>query len=305
MKNRITASIYVTIGRLLLLLLLIPGYAAAQTDSTAAKDSSAKEEELISPSLEFVTVQKQDSDVDLKATLKAKINGNFTDLRLLKVSFVQVLDTAENKLGFVITDERGKAVLHVKNSVLVPAKDGSLHFKAVFAGNKQMEAAEEEATIKKAMIALTASKADSTYNLTAKLVAPGTENDPAIKDVTIGIYVQRSFFPLKIGEGTTDENGEVSVEVPGNLPGDDQGNIVLLAKVEENENFGNLESATTQKWGVPVSDKIVNQPRALWSSHPPLWMLITFIVLMAVVWGHYIVIVFQLFRLRKEEPATA
>jgi len=31
-------------------------------------------------------------------------------------------------------------------------------------------------------------------------------------------------------------------------------------------------------------------------------MLVTFIILMGTVWGHYVVIVVQLFRLRKEEP---
>jgi heme/copper-type cytochrome/quinol oxidase subunit 2 len=54
--------------------------------------------------------------------------------------------------------------------------------------------------------------------------------------------------------------------------------------------------------GKPVSDKDQVAPRALWSAHPPLWMMITFIVLMVTVWGHYVVIVYELFRLRKEEP---
>jgi hypothetical protein len=34
-------------------------------------------------------------------------------------------------------------------------------------------------------------------------------------------------------------------------------------------------------------------------------MLITFIVLMVAVWGHYIIIVYELIRLRKEQPAAA
>jgi hypothetical protein len=107
---------------------------------------------------------------------------------------------------------------------------------------------------------------------------------------------------LKIGEGTTDENGEATVEVPANLPGDDNGNITLLAKLDENETFGNLEASAVQQWGLPVSSKVQDQPRALWSENPPIWMLVTFIVLMVVVWGHFVVIVYELFRLRKEEP---
>jgi hypothetical protein len=164
-----------------------------------------------------------------------------------------------------------------------------------------MESADGEVTVKKAQLQITPVKEDSLLTVKVKFVAPGAA-DSAGKDLTIGIFVKRSFNPLKIGEGTTDENGEVTVEIPANLPGDDKGNITLMAKIDENETFGNLEASVTQQWGKPVSDKLQKQPRALWSVHPPLWMLITFIALMVIVWGHFLVIVYELFRLRKEEP---
>ena len=78
-----------------------------------------------------------------------------------------------------------------------------------------------------------------------------------------------------------------------------------MAKLDENEVYGNLEAAVTQPWGTPVSDELKALPRALWGTLPPLWMPITFLILMTAVWGHYIVIIFELFRLRKEEPKTA
>ena len=285
-----------------MLLLCLPVNLFAQTDSAATKETETKEEaSLISPSLDFIVVQKSDNTIDLKATVKAKIKGTFLNLRLLKITFLQVSDTTEKNLGFIITDERGKATLNVKNEALIMAKDGSLNFKASFAGNKQRETADGEVTVKKAQLQITPVKEDSLLTVKVKFVAPGAA-DSAGKDLTIGIFVNRSFNPLKIGEGTTDENGEVTVEIPANLPGDDKGNITLLAKIDENENYGNLEASVTQQWGIPVSDKQVDQPRALWSVHPPIWMLVTFIALMVIVWGHFLVIVYELFRLRKEEP---
>lgn len=301
----ITTASRKMLGILLLLLLLSPIKMLAQADSSAKKETEATEEEsLIAPALDFVTVQKSDKSIDLKAAVKAKIKGVFTKLPLLKISFVQVNDTAEKVLGFIITNDEGKGVLNIKDAALAALKDGSLQLKAVFAGNKKMDPADAEVTIKRAYIEITPVKEDSVLTVKAKLVIPGSETDSSVKDVTIAVFVRRTFNPLKIGEGTTDETGEVSVEVPNNLPGDDKGNITLLAKLDDNEIFGNLEAASVQKWGTPVSDKIENQPRALWSSHPPIWMLITFIVMMVVVWGHYVVIVYQLFRLRKEEPAV-
>ncbi len=285
-----------------MLLLCLPVNLFAQKDSAATKETDSKEEEsLISPALDLIVVQKSDNTTDLKAAVRAKIKGTFIKLPLLKITFLQVTDTTEKNLGFLITDKNGKATLNVKNDALVMAKDGSLHFKASFAGNKQMETADGEVTVKKAQLQITPEKGDSLLTVKVKFIASGAA-DSAGKDLTIGIFVKRSFNPLKIGEGTTDENGEVTVEIPANLPGDDKGNITIMAKIDENETFGNLEASVTQQWGKPVSDKLQEQPRALWSVHPPLWMLITFIALMVIVWGHFLVIVYELFRLRKEEP---
>jgi len=135
-----------------------------------------------------------------------------------------------------------------------------------------------------------------------KLIDMGTGTEVPVKETEIGVFVNRSFLPLKLGSATTDENGEGTVEIPSNLPGDANGNITLLAKLDENETYGYLEASAVQKWGIPISTVISEQPRALWSQHPPLWMLVTFIILMGVVWGHFLVIVYQLWRLRKEEP---
>jgi hypothetical protein len=282
----------------------LPSDLFAQADTAATKEAESKEDAMISPSLDFLVVQKGDNTIDLKAAMKAKVKGNFIKLPLLKVTFVQVNDTTEKKLGFLITDENGKATLNVKNEALMTTADGSLNFKASFAGNKQMEASDGEMTVKKAQLQVTPVKEDSLLTVKVKFVAQGAA-DSAGKDLTVGIYVKRSYNPLKIGEGTLDESGEATVEIPANLPGDDKGNITLLAKIDENETYGNLESGVTQRWGIPVSSIVKEQPRALWSAHPPMWMLITFIALMVIVWGHFLVIVYELFRLRKEEPHTS
>ena len=282
----------------MLVLLFNPLNLVAQTDSTAVVVEETVE--LISPTLDFTVIQKADNTIDLRAAIRAKIDGSLVRFPLLKISFFQVDDTDEKNLGFVITDRNGKAVLNVKKEALMQAKDGSVNFKAVFAGNKKMESANGEMAIKQAVLQLTPVKEDSIISVKVKFIVPiaGAE----LNDLTVGLFVKRTFSALKIGEGTTDENGEVTIEVPNNLPGDAKGAITLLSKIDENEIYGNLEASVTQPWGLPVSDKLEKQPRTLWSAHPPLWMLVTFIVLMVVVWGHFIVIVYELFRLRKEEP---
>jgi hypothetical protein len=287
----------------LLIITLLPNNLLAQADSTQKQVPAAEEESsLISPSLAFISVQKADNTIDLKAALNAKVKGSSIKLPLLKVTFLLISDTTEKELGFVITDGEGKAVLNAKTDALITDKEGKLHFKAVFAGNKAMEAAEQEVTIKRARLEITPVKDDSLLNVHVKLIDVGTGTEVPVKETVVGIFVHRAFYPLKIGEGTTDETGEATIEIPQKLPGDAKGNIMLMAKLDENEMYGNLEASVTQPWGIPVSDKLQELPRALWSSHPPLWMMITFAVLMCTVWGHYLVIIIQMFRLRKEEP---
>jgi hypothetical protein len=300
--KKYTRQLFVCTG--LILLLSVPVGLQAQTDSTTKKESSAVKEEasLISPSIVFTSVQKGDKTIDLKTALKAKVKGSFIKLPALKVSFLQISDTAEKELGFIITDGEGKATLNVKADELPTNKEGKLHFKAVFAGNKAMDPAEEELTIKRALLVATPVKGDSLNSIHVKLVDLSTGAEVAVPDAALGLFVKRSFFPLKVGEGTTDANGEVTIDVPKNLPGDAKGNITLIARLDENELYGNLEGAVVQQWGVPISDIDQKLPRALWSTHPPMWMMITFAVLITIVWGHYIVIIFELFRLRKEEP---
>lgn len=299
--KKIFPQIFISV--ILLIITLLPNNLLAQTDSTQKQEQVAEEEStLISPSLQFISVQKADNSIDLKTALQAKFDGLSKKLGLLKITFLLITDTAEKELGFVITNGEGKAVLNAKPDALTTDKEGKLHFKAVFAGNKAMEAVEQEITIKRARLEINPVKEDSLLTVKVKLIDVGTGTETPVPETMVGIFVHRSFNPLKIGEGTTDENGEATVEIPKNLPGNANGDITLMAKLDENELYGNLEVSATQPWGVPVSDKFQELPRALWSSHPPLWMMITFAVLMCTVWGHYLVIIIQMFRLRKEEP---
>lgn len=287
----------------LIIILLMPGHSFSQTDS-AKKEAPVQKEEssLISPSIDFIGVQKGDNSIDLKVLIKAKIKGSFKKLPLLKITFLQQTEVAEKQLGYIITDENGKAIFNIKADSLITDKEGKLHFKAAFAGNKQMDPAVGEFIIKRARLEITPFKEDSLLSVKVKLIDIGTGTEIPVPETLLGIFVHRTYNPLKVGEGTTDENGEATVEVPNNLPGDAKGNITVMAKLDENETYGNLESTVVQKWGVPVSDRLNELPRALWSGHPPYWMMITFIILMSTVWGHYLVIIVQLFRLRKEEP---
>lgn len=275
--------------------------ATAQTDTTKAEEAEPEAVELISPAIDFTIVQLSNNTVDLKAIYKAKIKGSFTTLPGLKVKFYCISDSGDSKLGETTTTSNGIALLNVPASQLKADASGNINVKTVFTGNKTIEAAEEPAVFKRALLTVIPVKEDSLYSLEVKLVDLSTGTEQMVPEATVGIYVQRMFSPLKIGEGTTDENGAALVEIPNTLPGDAKGNLALIARLDESEAYGNLEASVVQPWGIPVSDTVKELPRALWSTHPPIWMLVTFIILMSTVWGHYLVIIIQLFRLKKDQ----
>lgn len=297
-------KLFQTAGIILIVVFLVPVSLRAQTDSTAT-EPAVEEKITYSPLVEFLSTQKSDNSIDLKASVKAKINGTLTKLAGLKIEFSLSSDSASAKLGEVYTDRNGVALFNCKPGQLKTDADGKLNFKASFAGKDSIESAEEVLAVKRARLEIVPVKEDSLLTVQLKLVDISTGAEIAVPETDLGVFVKRLFSGLKLGEGKTDENGEVSVEIPNGLPGNAKGELTLIAKLEDNETYGNLEATTVQKWGVPVSDEIKELPRALWSPHPPVWMLVTFVILMTAVWGHYIVIIYELFRLRKEEPKTS
>ena len=282
------------------MILFVPGKIKAQTDSSAKEE--VKEATTYSPLITFMSVQKSDNSVDLKVTVQAKISGTLSKLPGLKIEFTIGSDSLTKKLGEAITDDRGFVLFNCKPELLTTDAEGKLNFKASFAGQDSLEAVEEVVVVKRARLEITPVKEDSLLTVKVKLVDLSTGTETPVPETDLGVFVNRLFSGLKLGEGKTDENGEATIEIPNNLPGDDKGNITLLARLEENETYGNLEASVVQQWGTPVSSELKDLPRALWSPHPPIWMLVTFVVLMSAVWGHYLVIIIQLIRLRKEEP---
>lgn len=269
----------------------------AQSDGTVNSDSAI---ELISPTIQFSSIQKTDNSVELKVAIKAKSKGNIDRPSGVVTSFFLVTDSGEIELGKAKTDIAGIARLQVKETALSLNKEGKLQFKCITEGTKKIESAQEELSVKRGRLVLTTNKQDSTQSISLKLFDLSSGIEKPLAETDLAIYVKRMINPLKIAEGKTDSSGEAEIEIPSKLPGDSKGNIELIARLDENEEYGTIEASTIQAWGTPTSDTVSDLPRSLFSTHPPIWMLVTFIILVTVVWGHYFVIIYELFRLRKE-----
>ncbi|MBK6545571.1 MAG: hypothetical protein IPO86_06115 [Saprospiraceae bacterium] len=125
------------------------------------------------------------------------------------------------------------------------------------------------------------------------------------KDVEIKLGVKRLGSVLPLGEDetvTTDSTGTASTEfTKESLPGDPNGNFILIAKVEDNETYGNLEAETMVPWGVATNYENNFNKRSLWATGDkiPIWLLSVACFIIFSVWGTLILLVFRLLKIRK------
>jgi hypothetical protein len=114
----------------------------------------------------------------------------------------------------------------------------------------------------------------------------------------ITVYVKRMFNPLPVGEITLDENGNGSIEFPKDIPGDLEGNIIIISKFDDHPEFGNVERRMKMQWGIPFIAQDHSSRRALWTKTAPKWMIYTLSILLAGVWGHYLFTFISLVRIK-------
>ena len=94
------------------------------------------------------------------------------------------------------------------------------------------------------------------------------------------------------------EDGEFLFEFPNDVPGDAYGDLSVIARITEHDDYGTVETRQKVRWGEPVSFVLEAKPRALWS-RAPLWIIGSVCLAFILVWYHYLLAVVKLFRIRK------
>ena len=223
----------------------------------------------------------------------------------VNIEFFTVLDSARTSLGTSTTDPEGKAVLEgvpFSNLLLTPNHQFNLAFE--LAGDYLLESP-EQFTFSDMEMKLTFEEIDSVKQIVAMMYSWDDDgNQIPLEEIDAYLYVPRLFSLLPIGDVYTDEEGLGTAKFPTDLPGDKNGELEVILKVEDHDQFGNVAVSATTDWGVPGQPEVSRLPRALWSPDAPLWMWITFIILMTGVWGHYLWIIVNLYRIKSHTSDT-
>ena len=122
-----------------------------------------------------------------------------------------------------------------------------------------------------------------------------------LKDAEILLFANRYFGKLQIDKTfRTDKDGIALFHFTKNLPGDKSGNIDLIVKVND-ENYGEIESQSKLKIGVPTDKPSLTEKRAIWNvlSKAPIWIIITYTSGVLIFGVFLLFILYGLFKIKK------
>jgi hypothetical protein len=242
----------------------------------------------------------------LEISTRKKVGRIFEPVKGIPVNVYFNEANAANLLGKIVTGPQGVGRVALPES-LKASWDSMDEFK--FLGVSDSIPGEEplsgDLTIKKAILFIDTSSADGIRSVTAQLKEKKGNDWVPVKEIEMKLGVKRLLGNLTAGEAetyTSDTTGTASAEFKrDSLPGDEKGNIILVARVEDNDSYGNLVVEKSVPWGKAVQADTHFWHRTLWSTgdRAPGWLLFLALSIILGVWGVVFYLVRQLFKIKK------
>jgi len=151
---------------------------------------------------------------------------------------------------------------------------------------------------------VTVSLSFSDETATKTIIATVTDQSGLpIEEVELFFFVQRTFSLLPLGDGfnETDENGELEIEFPNDLPGDKKGNVTIIVKIIDHDLYNDLSIETIKKWGIPTHLNDTADERSLWaaSANAPITLIAAVSCMIFVIWFIILYIIFNFYKISK------
>jgi hypothetical protein len=164
------------------------------------------------------------------------------------------------------------------------------------------EDAEEQITIADAKINLEYSGEDSVKTFAASISGWKDQAYSPMPNAELKLCIKRAFNFLPIGETgtTTNENGEISGELPLDIPGNANKTITIAARLEDDDTYGTVEVTKDVPWAIlPKANPV--RGRTLWSpgDNAPLLLVISSVTIIVIIWGTIFYLVSLLFKIKR------
>jgi hypothetical protein len=254
--------------------------------------------------MEFTTWKYNDMSRSLIVKLSSDSDEGEYFVEGIPVQFFLTDGEESLILGEAISNIDGIAELNIPDGNVVYPKDGEgyIYFTAIYEGGDAYWEAEEEIMVKDVSISLLFEEAEDEKTIYFEGVIHGPEDDLPLADDDLYFYVPRMFSDMRFAEGWFEEDGSGFVEFPATIIGDSTGNVLVMARIEDHYDYGNVEVSEMVSWAMPKRLISAEKPvRELWTPIAPLWMIITLIIMLTGVWAHYIYAIVQLIMIKRSK----
>jgi hypothetical protein len=254
-------------------------------------------------SLEFIS--KNNSNRQLIATVKTKIDRSYQVVSDVKVKFYYNEVGQNNLIGVKSSDNNGMSILDLPDeSKYYGDVINKFNFIATIEEDPNFRDTSREIEIYDSKLELNFIEEDSLRIINVRFTAEDSIGNYIPKeDLVIKLYIKRMFGDLLINDDfdTTDENGLFNFNFTGNILGDENGDISVVAKIEDDDNFGTVLFENNIQWGDPLKVDDFSSRRELWTAraNTPLSLLIFVNGMIIGVWSTIVYIIFQILKIRK------
>ena len=266
---------------------------------TSLAGLASQDESKVYPDFSFNCTQDNQEFI-LKARLSYWTGERDVFINGAMVVFYTMAGEDPRQLEVVSTDMNGEAIFRInKGSEKLISVDDMYSFRALFMGSRQYEMSEDMVEVKPLSLHLDFIEIDSIKTIVAEAYETDQEgNRVPIEETDVYFYAARSFSLLPVGEEWF-EGGRVQVDFPTTLPGDSIGNLTIIARIVDHDLYGNVEAIALKNWGLARLPVVVEKRRGLGDTDAPLWMVYTLIVLLSVVWFHYLYVFYVMIKIKR------
>lgn len=245
-------------------------------------------------------LRKPDNSKALTAKLLLRQGRKYVPAANFPVTYSVLKNDEELELGTATTDENGEALFIISADYQLPVnEDNFTVLSAAFAGNDTCRSSSSDVEVKDITVQVDVGNNES-KTITVSLSEKDNEgNVIPVAEEYVTLSIERLFSLLPIGDGSTDSLGVFEFVYEDEIPGDAEGNINVIVKLEESELYGTVETAQKANWGTPVDYSVDVSARALWSDQAPLWMLIATFIVLAGAWFNFGLAVLNLLKMKK------
>jgi hypothetical protein len=132
------------------------------------------------------------------------------------------------------------------------------------------------------------------------LHATVTVDGKPLRDAKVQFGVARTFGVLTLGEDATDDDGVAAVSFPLDLPGNERGELNIIATITSPAAYtGTRQAKVVNGASAIVPPAHPTFPRALWAPRAPLPLLLSVLAAIGGVWITYAFVIAQVLAIRR------